>query len=55
MSEMKDMLSNMQRMFEESERKREEERAAEAAKPSKCSLNTIDKMLNNLSRHRVYR
>ncbi|KAI0088291.1 hypothetical protein BDY19DRAFT_190179 [Irpex rosettiformis] len=34
MVEMKDMLSNMQRMFEESERRREEEKAVEAAKPS---------------------
>ncbi|KAI0692709.1 hypothetical protein BC835DRAFT_31457 [Cytidiella melzeri] len=33
-SDMKDMLSNMQRMFEDCERRREEERAAEAGKPS---------------------
>jgi hypothetical protein len=35
MADMKNMLSNMQRMFEESERKREEERIVEASKPSK--------------------
>lgn len=38
MAEMKGMLSNMQRMFEESELKREEERAAEAGKPSEFDI-----------------